>query len=170
MIICPYCGQENLQGNDFCENCLHDLCHVEKTEESLGFTSDLLMTKLKVLHPASPISVQADESLSNAIKIMQDHKFGCVLICEGKKIVGILSERDILYKVALKEKETCSQPVSSIMTKSPECLKAKDKIAHALNKMSVGGFRHIPILNRSVPVGVISIKDVLRYICNLTYK
>ena len=53
------------------------------------------------------------------------------------------------------------------MTERMDCLMSEDSLACALNRMAVGGFRHIPILKNGVPVSIISIRDVLKYLAKL---
>jgi len=56
------------------------------------------------------------------------------------------------------------RPISSVMTADPVTLEAKDKIAYALHKMHVGGYRHLPIMTKGKLTGVISIRDILNYL------
>lgn len=58
-------------------------------------------------------------------------------------------------------------PVKSVMTPNPETLEPEDSIAFALNKMSVGGYRHIPIVDGAKPVGVLSVRDVVDFLVDL---
>ena len=58
-------------------------------------------------------------------------------------------------------------PVSAIMTANPESLSSDDSVAYAVNRMSIGGYRHIPILKDGKPTGMISIRDVMRYLSKL---
>lgn len=164
---CPFCGHENLPGADVCDECHHGLWHIE--DHRGEYTSELLEAELRALNPHSPVTIHPEEKIIKAIKIMQEHAFGCMIVCEeDKKIVGILSERDLMHKYALLDDKMSEKKVKDLMTKNPECLRAKDKIYLALNKMSVGGFRHIPITDNNIPIGIISIKDVLKFICQLS--
>ena len=95
---------------------------------------------------------------------MREHRVGCVLVVEDARLVGILTERDLLLKL---EQGGLDQPLRLLMTPEPEVLKADDPIVYALNKMSVGGFRHVPLVDAERrPVGVISVKDIVDYICD----
>src|SRR5262249_15537768 len=83
--------------------------------------------------------------------IMREHRVGCVLVVEGEPLTGILTERDLLLKL---DGATLTAPVRALMTPEPEVLAMEDPIAYALNKMSVGGFRHVPLVDREGrPVG-----------------
>ncbi|MBI1910102.1 MAG: CBS domain-containing protein [Deltaproteobacteria bacterium] len=162
-MICPSCGHKNIPGDDFCENCNESLMSLDgisspKTEIGRSLMED----PIKKLSPKKPIAISEKESLLNAVEKMKQSKIGCLLITEGNFLKGILSERDLLFKVL--GKVTLSSPVSQVMTPDPESLRETDSIATALNKMSLGGFRHIPILKEGRPSGIISIRDILQYI------
>jgi CBS domain-containing protein len=105
------------------------------------------------------------DTLQQIIKILQDEKKDCVLIYKKKKLVGIISYRDLLFKVIGKQKELSKIKAESVMTPNPEYVKAEDPIAFVVNKMAMGGFRHVPVLQADgTPLSIISIKDVLSYL------
>jgi CBS domain-containing protein len=93
-------------------------------------------------------------------------RMGCaVVIDEDKKLLGIFTERDALLRLNVDAARMAHKPVSSVMTANPATLKARDKIAFAIHRMNVGGFRHIPILDDADRlVGVISIRGILAYL------
>jgi len=81
------------------------------------------------------------------------------------RLVGILTERDLLLKM---ENADLDAPVSRLMTPDPETLELDDPIVWALNRMSVGGYRHVPLVDRDGrPVGILSVKDIVHYIVAL---
>lgn len=97
---------------------------------------------------------------------MNDAHIGCVLVTEGDRLVGIITERDILRKVV--GQLDLDSPVERIMTTNPETVGMDDGIAYVLNKMHVGGYRHIPVLDRQGrPVGVVSMRDFVKFIVSL---
>jgi CBS domain-containing protein len=127
----------------------------------------ILSTPISDLTLRDPISVDASASVVDAVNAMNLHHTGCVLAQKGGKLAGILTERDILNKVAFKPNNEAFR-VESVMTADPETLEADETIAFALNKMSVGGFRHIPIVDRSgKPVGVLSVRDIVDFLVEL---
>ena len=95
---------------------------------------------------------------------MVDERIGCVMVVDGDKLVGIFSERDALMKLNTDASKFFSRPISQFMTLDPVTLETSDKIAFALHKMNVGGYRHVPILFDGKLAGVISIRDILRYL------
>jgi CBS domain-containing protein len=97
---------------------------------------------------------------------MNDARVGCVLVTQGDRLVGILTERDVLKKVV--GKFELDNLVERFMTKNPETVRMDDGIAYALHKMHIGGYRHIPVIdNEGRPVGVISVRDLLKFIVSL---
>jgi CBS domain-containing protein len=120
---------------------------------------------IRLLNPRSPLSVTPDAALREAVAIMREHHVGCVLVVDGDRLVGILTERDLLLKM---ERADLDAPVSRLMTADPETLEADDPIVWALNRMSVGGYRHVPLVDRAGrPVGILSVKDIVHYLVAL---
>ena len=114
-----------------------------------------------------PLIVEVGTSLKNALVLLQKEEKNCLLVLEDEKLIGILTERDILLKVTGKGYDLSIVTVDEFMTKSPEYLSIEDPLAYALNKMHVGGFRHVPIIDDSrKPVGLISISDIISTIAD----
>jgi CBS domain-containing protein len=86
------------------------------------------------------------------------------LIVEHDKAVGIFSERDALMRLGVNYANLTSRPIRDFMTPNPETVNLTDRIAFALHKMDLGGYRHIPVLDEGQVTGVISVRDILRYI------
>ena len=112
-------------------------------------------------------SVGPDEAVYAAIEKMAEKNVGAVLVMDGATLVGIFTERDLL-RLALGVKSYRRLRLDKVMTRNPESLRPKDRLAYALNKMSVGRFRHVPLVDeRNVPVGMISGRDVLDFLVEL---
>jgi len=124
-----------------------------------------LREPIAVLQPANPVCAEKGMCVADVIREMQEHHIGCVLIVDGGKLVGIFTERDVLRSVVLSSFDPESTAVERFMTADPESLRPTDDIVFALNKMSLGGFRHVPLVDEARrPVGVISVKDIVDYI------
>jgi predicted transcriptional regulator len=112
--------------------------------------------------PRPPLGLRPDDSVEAAWHLMREHRVGCVLVVDDGALVGILTERDLLMRV---DAPGSARPIREVMTPNPETLSPDDPIVYALNKMSVGGFRHVPLVDAAGhPVGVVSVKDVVDYI------
>jgi len=120
--------------------------------------------RIERLWPKSPSKVSPDTTVAVVLKKMVDERIGCVMVVDNEKLVGIFSERDALMKINTDAPRLLTKPISQFMTSSPVTLETSDKIAYALHKMNVGGYRHMPILFQGKLAGVISIRDILRYL------
>ncbi|MBT3252059.1 MAG: CBS domain-containing protein [Candidatus Marinimicrobia bacterium] len=121
-----------------------------------------------------PISVLSGEdfamvsektSLAKIIKILQDKHLACVVVEKKNVLTGIFTERDVLNKVVGYKLDLEKEVVSDFMTPKPTKLLLEDSIAFALNKMTDGGYRHIPIVNKAKKtVAVVSMQDVINHL------
>jgi CBS domain-containing protein len=108
----------------------------------------------------SLLTVEPTLGLVAAARQMNDRNVGAVLVLEAERVVGILTERDILRAVANEQVETAR--VSGWMTRGPETVEPSDSAAHAASMMIHGGFRHLPVCEGGRPVGIVSIRDLMR--------
>jgi len=159
---CPTCGFENLLGSDICDNCGSDLAGHDTPQSATTFRGRLLGERLDELQMAPPEIVDASVDVDDAIRRMHDKGIDCVLVVESGRLVGIFTDRDAVLKVA--GTKAGGQPISTLMTHDPVVLRHDETIAVALNKMAVGGFRHIPIVEDGRPTGVVSARDVFRHL------
>jgi len=131
------------------------------------FDQDTLQQPISRLSlPRSPICVGEGATLEEAVVAMREARVGCVLVVDEQgDLVGIFTERDLLLRL---ESADLTRNIRPYMTREPETLQPSDPIAFALNLMSVGGFRHVPLLDdRKRPVGVVSVKDVVNYLADV---
>jgi CBS domain-containing protein len=164
MIICPYCSAENIEGADECDECHQPLTEMSIRVPATSVEADLLRDRIETLWPKSPSTVPHDMPVGQVLKKMVAQMIGCVMVMDGERLVGIFSERDALMKLNVDTPRLSKKPISQFMTASPVTLETSDKIAYALHKMNVGGYRHLPILFNGKLAGVISIRDILRYL------
>ena len=140
---------------------------MDKPEEETSDFQDLLVTDpVSALAPNVPITAGEHSSLARTIRQMNRHNIGCVLVTdEEDKLVGIFTEWDVLMRVSGIVDDLAQQTLADYMTPEPQALKADLPIAHALNLMSVHGFRHLPLVDdNGRPTGIISFRDVVKYL------
>jgi CBS domain-containing protein len=115
------------------------------------------------------ISVPQEMTLQLAVETLQREHIGCVLVVgPDGRLNGIFTERDLLNRVAGQRLDWEKECVGDFMTRDPETLRPDDRIAWALNLMSMGGYRHVPLTDEAGrPVGVVSIKDIVALIVDL---
>jgi CBS domain-containing protein len=122
----------------------------------------MIREPIRVLEPRTPLALPPSANVRDAVRMMREHRVGCLLVVEGGRLVGIITERDLLLKLDAGDPE---RNVRELMTPDPEVLTLDDPIVYALNKMSVGGFRHVPLVDSANrPVGIVSVKDIIDYI------
>ena len=81
------------------------------------------------------------------------------------RLVGIFTERDVLLRVVDRGRNPVTLRLAEVMTAEPECLPQESTIAWVLNKMCVGGFRHVPVVDEAGrPVFVVSVRDVVEFL------
>ena len=115
-----------------------------------------------------PVKVAASASIRQAVELMNERGIGCVLVVEDGRLVGIFTERDVLRKVITARRDIDTTPVGEVMTRDPECLTLDDGIAYALNLMSDGGFRHIPLVDaEGRPTGIVAMRNVVDYMVDM---
>jgi len=161
---CPACDHPNPPGADECERCLTPLASLDVPTPHGPVETSLLNDPVSVLDPRPPVTVSADAALGQAVREMIDKRVGALLVTGASgELVGILTERDFLAKVA-GESGYDHLPVARFMTPAPETVAPTDILAFALGKMDTGGYRHLPVVANGRPVGVISVRDVLRHL------
>ena len=137
----------------------------DRAEQRLG--EAILGAPIRTLEPRPAVTVAPDTPIAETIRLMLDHRIGAVLVVSQGKAAGIFTERDVLRRV-VKGGIDQERPVREVMTADPETLGPDDGIAFALNRMIIGGFRHIPIVDDAgAPQAVLSLREVVAFIVSL---
>lgn len=128
--------------------------------------SNFLCQSLGILDFKNPIFVKPQDKLIKAVSALKENKIGAVLVVdEQDKLCGIFSERDCILKVLGNSIDFNQALVSEYMTSSPTSATPDVTIAYALNLMSLGGFRHLPIVTEdNTTIAVVSIKDIVDHL------
>jgi CBS domain-containing protein len=125
----------------------------------------MLHDPTRTLRTRPAVSVPLGSTVLDAVRQMQRHRVGCVMVVAKGQLVGILSERDLLDKVLGTAQDLATLRVETVMTPDPEALTLDDAIVYVFHKMSVGGFRHVPLVDDDRrPAGMISVKDLVDWI------
>jgi CBS domain-containing protein len=106
------------------------------------------------------LAVERDALLTRAAADMVARAVGAVVILEHDRLIGILTERDIMKAVA--SERANESRVDAWMTRQPEVVSPDDSTDHAAALMIHGGFRHLPVVEGSRVVGIVSIRDLMR--------
>jgi CBS domain-containing protein len=108
-------------------------------------------------------SVEPDVTLSAAIKLLAERKIGAVLVMSEGRIEGILSERDIVRVLGECGARVLDEPVSAVMTRKVVSCRQSDTVAGIMEMMTLGKFRHLPVVEEGMVVGLISIGDIVKW-------
>ena len=125
----------------------------------------MLSDKVSSLDLPAPLIVESGTPVSRVVDEVQRSAVGCVLVCNGPKLVGIMTERDVLLKIVARDVDS-SQPVDGFMTPDPITLTPERTIGEAITIMDRENFRHIPITDEKTgrPISIFSITDVINFL------
>lgn len=141
----------------------------EMERPSRVFDARILQEPLTVLSTRSPICFKGSDAVSEAMQAMQRERTGCILVTEDgtprSLLTGIFTERDILLRIINRGRNPATVTLAEVMVRDPESLQVDASIAWVLNKMSVGGFRHVPAVDdEGRPVAIVSVRDVVQFL------
>lgn len=136
---------------------------------TMGVVDPRLLNKsLGLLNPPQAVTAKSTDSVKSVLGRLRSAKIGCILLVnDDDKLEGIFSERDVVIKLPLIDGGFAKEPVCHYMTRDPQTAQMTTTVAFALNMMSHGGYRHLPIVDEEqMPVGIISVKNIVDYIAH----
>lgn len=163
---CPFCGSENIEGVDQCASCEVDLTDLARLTTESDIEIDLLQRPLGELAASDYASATPDTPIRQIIQELNGSGHHCAIILEDGRVTGILTARDVLNKLTEHFDALADDPVAKHMTPSPVTLGYDDSVAFGLNRMVVGGYRHIPVIRDGKVFGVVSVRNVLQYLAD----
>ncbi|GAB4215427.1 MAG: CBS domain-containing protein [Roseiflexaceae bacterium] len=107
-------------------------------------------------------SVTPETLVFDAIKLMADKEIGALVVCENRRLVGIITERDYATKLALHDKSSRSTPVREVMTTRVYYVQPDHTVEDCMAIMNEKHLRHLPVIDQDQVVGVVSIRDVIK--------
>jgi CBS domain-containing protein len=141
-------------------SCALRIRHQEVTMKVLDRVSMLLREKGNAIYSLPP-----DATVYSAIELMADKGVGALLIIDGDRLVGIISERDYARKIILQGKSSSDTFVREIMTPSPITIRCEDNVDEAMRRMTENRIRHLPVIDSAGHVaGMLSIGDLVKWI------
>ncbi len=124
-----------------------------------GFVSDVSRSKSPDL-----FTISAEESVFQAISMMAENNIGALLVMKGRKLRGIISERDYTRKVILKGRSSKKITVGEIMTPKLICVSPENTIGEALRLITGERVRHLPVLEGERLMGILSVGDLAKWV------
>ncbi|MEQ9325570.1 MAG: CBS domain-containing protein [Polyangiaceae bacterium] len=112
-------------------------------------------------------AIAVGDKVAAAVAKMKATSTEGVVVLDGAKLEGVFTERDFLDRVAGAGLDPAETPVADVMTRDPEYLSVLDDIAYAINKMAVGGFRNVPLVDDGKVVAVLNVHDVIGHLFDL---
>jgi CBS domain-containing protein len=120
------------------------------------------MTTVGEVMSRTLLTAEPTTALAQAAERMSDRGVGAILVLSGDSVSGILTERDVLRAVATGGVEGTN--VAAWMTRDPETVDVSESLGQAAAVMIHGGFRHLPVTDGGKPVGIVSIRDLMRVV------
>ncbi len=109
------------------------------------------------------VTTTADKSMLEIAKLLSRHAIGCIVVVgDGNKVAGIVSERDLMRAIGQAGPEVLKRPVSEFMTKTVFTAREDDTIDRAMSEMTTRRFRHMPVVEGGQLIGLVSIGDMVK--------
>jgi CBS domain-containing protein len=140
----------------------------EPQEEISEIHEALLSDTIHTLVPDEPLCVRETVSVKQAVDSMMAMRRAAVLVVDGDgRLDGIFTERDVLTRVVARGLPVRT-PVADVMTREPEALSVSDRVAYAVNRMSVAGYRTIPLVDAARrPIGIVTVNHFIKWMAGL---
>ena len=114
-----------------------------------------------VIAKQKPLTATGNTTIVTAARLMKKHSIGALMIVEDGHLAGIFTERDAVFRVLAASRDPKTTHVADVMTTKPKTIGPDKAVGHALLMMYDGGFRHVPVVERGKPLGMISARDAL---------
>jgi len=115
----------------------------------------------EIIKNQAVLSAPANISVLEAAKRMKQAKVGAMMVVIDGELVGLFTERDALFRVLAAGLDPNTTTLASVMSSNLQTLTPEKPFAHALHLMHEGGFRHVPVVDKGKPIGMVSARDAL---------
>lgn len=137
------------------------MCYGKKTIKfEWGFKMGKKITKTISRYPVV-VKLPPQSTVTTAAKMMAEHNVGAVMVMEGRDLLGIFTERDMVNRVAAKGYNLDKVQLAEVMTPNPIVLQIGDHVSQALQLMTSHQIRHLPLMESGEIVGMLSVRDLL---------
>lgn len=106
------------------------------------------------------VTITPDATAADAARLMRTRVVGAVMVVEGEMLRGIVTERDLVFKLVAEGRSAETTRLTDVMTADPETLAPSDSVLDALDKMQAGRYRHLPVVENGRVRGMVSIRDL----------
>ena len=115
----------------------------------------------EIIDGQEPVTASATMTVSEAARLMKERNVGALMVVDGRKLVGVFTERDGLFRVLAEGRTGDATALGEVMTRDPQTIGADKPFLHALQLMHEGGFRHLPVVEDERLLGIVSVRDAL---------
>jgi CBS domain-containing protein len=110
------------------------------------------------------LTIEPNKNLATAAKLLAEHAIGALVVTgPDRRIVGIVSERDIVQELAAHGPAALELPLTDVMTRRVMTCSLSDTISSVMERMTQGKFRHLPVIEQGRLAGIVSIGDVVKH-------
>ncbi len=110
------------------------------------------------------VTAEPNASLADAVRILSARRIGALVVTGAdRRIVGILSERDVVRVLGEKGPSALDQPIAEVMTRKVTTCSMRDTVSELMERMTEGKFRHVPVVDEGRLAGIVSIGDVVKW-------
>lgn len=102
-----------------------------------------------------------DTSVSTAAKLMATNKVSAVMVVDNRRLVGIFTERDAVFRVIAQDRDAQTTRLVEVMTRAPKTVTPDESFGYALVMMHENGFRHVPVIENGEVIGIVSARNAL---------
>ena len=110
----------------------------------------------------SPVIISKEATIQEAANMMNENKVASLVIKDGERFLGLLTERDITRKVAAKNLDSSKTKVKSVMSTKVHTISPTDDIRDAVKKIAKAGQKQLPVVEKDILVGLLTFKDIMR--------
>ena len=114
-----------------------------------------------IIAEQEPVTAPATMTVSEAARLMREHRVGAIMVLQEGTLAGIFTERDALIRVLAEGRDVQATRLADVMTRNPKTIHPDRSFAEALQMMYGGSFRHVPVVEEGRPVGMVSARDAL---------
>ena len=120
-----------------------------------------MRTIREIIRHQRPVTLPPDASVRSAARAMAEHRVGSVMAVERGTLVGIITERDCIERVLAVGVDPETTEIGAVMTRNVMTITPDHPLVNALHRMHDNGFRHMPVVENDVPIGMVSVRDAL---------
>ncbi len=114
-----------------------------------------------VMEQKKLVTAAPETTVSQAAKLMAKRNVGAVMVVEDGRLIGIFTERDAVFRVIAKGRDTKTTTLADVMTDAPRTVDPDRTFGYALLMMHENGFRHLPVIENGKPIGIVSARNAL---------